>query len=204
MPQKPEKKPSITDHGFPLARFRQGDPVVFKQVYSELSQPLLFSARNITRSAIEAEDIVANAFYELYCARQTMQSYVHIKNWLFLVVRNESIDYLRRKDQKREIELDLNHLSDPDEPYEKEIPEAFLLHQLSEAIERLAPQQKTIFCLYFLEHKKTVEIAKALNLNSQTVLNHKGRAVKALRKTIFRPDWLLYSLLEMILQFVFS
>jgi len=78
-----------------------------------------------------------------------------------------------------------------------------LLQSLGEAIDKLPKQRKTILQLYFFGQKTTAEIAEQLNLNSQTVLNHKTRALEALRKTVLVPGWLLPGILGMILEAAF-
>ena len=58
-------------------------------------------------------------------------------------------------------------------------------------IEKLPRQRKAIVRLYFFEQKTASEIAEQLGLNSQTVLNHKSKALEPLRKSGLKFKWLL-------------
>jgi RNA polymerase sigma-70 factor (ECF subfamily) len=147
---------------------------------------------NIIHSQEDAEDIVANAFYKLYHARANMRSFEHVKRWLYVIVRNESIDYLRARARQKESQHDLAYLeSGIEEQAETERVRAILLQDIHKEIERLPKQRKTILRLYFFEQKNTSEIAELMQLSPQTVLNHKTKALDALRKSGLRLKWLL-------------
>ncbi len=200
----PQRAPEIEDD-LNLAAFRRGDETAFRWVYDRLGKPLYYFAQNIVDSPAEAEDIVANAFEKLFGrSRATMESFDHIKRWLYVIVRNEAIDHLRYKNRNREAHLDLLHSGDREEQrVDLEMLRMNLLQSLQEAIERLPRQRKTILQLYFFEQKTTAEIAEQLQLNSQTVLNHKTRALESLRKTVLMPDWLLPVLLVISMPMAF-
>ena len=192
------EQPITDDPAFDLAAFRAGDRVAFKWVYDRLAKSLLYFAQNIVDSSTDAEDIVASAYLKLYRAKVDMQSFVHAKRWLYLIVRNEAIDLLRYRNRSREIHQDLSYFT-PEEHADVEHLKTSLLQNLSEEIEKLPRQRKTILRLYFFEGKTTSEIAEQMQLNSQTVLNHKTRALEALRKTVVSSDWLLPGVLGVFL-----
>jgi RNA polymerase sigma factor (sigma-70 family) len=175
-----------------MVNFREGDKEAFRVVYDRMVRPLTYFVENIIHSSIEAEDIVANAFYKLYHARTGMRSFEHVKRWLYVIVRNESIDYLRAKAKLKESKHDIAYLeSGYEEQAETERVRTVLLQDIHKEIERLPKQRKTILRLYFFEKKNTIEIAEMLELSPQTVLNHKTKALDALRKSGLRLKWLL-------------
>jgi RNA polymerase sigma-70 factor (ECF subfamily) len=195
----PKIEQSVSDDpAFDLSAFRKGDTNAFKWVYERLTKSLLYFAQNIIDSPTDAEDIVASAFLKLHRSRAEMQSYVHIRRWLYFIVRNESIDLLRYRTRSREIHEDLSYLNS-EEYVDLEMLKTSLLQNLSEEIEKLPRQRKAILRLYFFEGKTTAEIAEQMQLNSQTVLNHKTRALEALRKTVLSADWLLSGVLGVFL-----
>jgi RNA polymerase sigma-70 factor (family 1) len=184
---------------FSLSAFRDGNADAFKLVYDRLSKSLLYFVQNIIDSPHDAEDIVASAFLKLFNARQGMESYDHVKRWLYVIVRNEAIDYLRYRTRSREVHQDVGYMAEVDEEMvDLEMLKMNLLQSLWEAIDGLPRQRKAIVQLYFFEKKTTAEIAEQLQLNSQTVLNHKTRALEALRKTVMMPGWLLSGILVLI------
>ena len=178
--------------GFNLSDFRDGDEGAFKWVYDRLGKALLYFVQNIIDSQPDAEDIVASAFSKLYTrGRGGMESYEHIKRWLYVIVRNEAIDYLRYKARSREVHQDLSYFGEKgEERVDLEMLRSSLLQNLHEAIAQLPRQRKAIVTLYFFQRMTTADIAQRLNISPQTVLNHKTRALESLRKTVMMPDWL--------------
>ena len=175
-----------------MSSFREGDKESFRWVYDRMSRPLTFFVENIIHSQADSEDIVANAFYKLFHARAGMKSYEHVKRWLYVIVRNEAIDYLRLKTKQRESRHDLAYLETGiEEQLETERVKAVLFQNILQEIEKLPRQRKAILRLYFFEQKTTSEIAEMMQLNSQTVLNHKAKALESLRKSGLKFKWLL-------------
>lgn len=175
-----------------MLSFREGNKDVFRWVYDRMVRPLTYFVENIIHSQVDAEDIVANAFYKLFHARGKMRSFEHVKRWLYVTVRNESIDYLRAKTRQKESRHDLAYLETGiEERAETERVRALLLQDIHKEIECLPKQRKTILRLYFFEQKNTSEIAEIMKLSPQTVLNHKTKALDALRKSGLGLKWLL-------------
>jgi RNA polymerase sigma-70 factor (family 1) len=175
-----------------MLSFREGNKDAFRLIYDQLVRPLTYFVENIIHSQADAEDIVANAFYKLYHARTGLRSYEHVKRWMYVIVRNEAIDYLRARTRARENQHDIAYLeSGVVEHAETERIKANLLQDVYREIEKLPKQRKTILRLYFFEQKSTTEIAEQMELSPQTVLNHKTKAIDSLRKSGLRFKWLL-------------
>lgn len=175
-----------------IISFREGNKEAFRVIYDRMVRPLMYFVENIIHSQHDAEDIVANAFYKLFHARSGMKSFEHIKRWLYVIARNESIDYLRLKTRLRESQHDLSYLEAGVEEYvETERVRTILLQDIHREIEKLPRQRKTILRLYFFDQKNTSEIAELMQLSPQTVLNHKTKALDALRKSGLKVRWLL-------------
>jgi RNA polymerase sigma factor (sigma-70 family) len=186
------EQPVFENQDVIMISFREGDKHAFRWIHDQMVRPLTYFVENIIFSKTDAEDIVANAFYKLFHARTGMKSYEHIKRWLYVIVRNESIDYLRIKAKRKESHHDLAYLEAGFvEQAETERVKTMLLQSILEEIEKLPKQRKTILRLYFFEQKTTSEIADQLGLNSQTVLNHKAKALESLRKSGLKFKWLL-------------
>jgi len=175
-----------------MLAFREGDKEAFREIYDRMVRPLTYFVENIIFSPIDAEDIVANAFTKLYHARSGMRSIEHIKRWLYVIVRNESIDYLRLRSRQRESHTEVAYLeAESDDHHETERVKSAVFQDILNEIEKLPRQRKAIIRLYFFEQKSTAEIAKQLGLNSQTVLNHKAKALESLRRSGAKLKWQL-------------
>jgi len=175
-----------------MISFREGNRDAFRVIYDSMVRPLTYFVENIIHSEPDAEDIVANAFYKLFHSRSGMKSFDHVKRWLYVIVRNESIDFLRLKTRQRESQSDLSYLETGiEEQIETERVRTILLQDIHKEIEKLPRQRRTILRLYFFEQKSTHEIADIMQLSPQTVLNHKTKALDALRRSGLRVKWLL-------------
>jgi RNA polymerase sigma factor (sigma-70 family) len=168
-----------------MQAFRKGDQDSFCWIYSQLVSPLTYFVENIIFSRVEAEDIVANAFHKLIRGREGMKSVEHIKRFMYVVVRNEAIDYLRAKIKRRDAIQNLAYLACcAEQQNEMDSANKLQLQTVLQAIEELPRQKRTVLTLYFFQQKSTNEIAEMLNLNTQTVLNHKSKALVSLRETL--------------------
>jgi RNA polymerase sigma-70 factor (ECF subfamily) len=179
------------NEGILMNSFRAGGMDAFKWIHDQMTRPLTFFVENIIFSHVDAEDIVANAFYKLYKARDGLKSYEHIKRWLYVIVRNEAIDYLRLRTKRQETNSEVAYLIDDIEAHaETERAKTILLQSILTEIEKLPPQRRAILKLYFFEQKSTLEIADIMGINSQTALNHKAKALETLRKRGLKLKWL--------------
>jgi RNA polymerase sigma factor (sigma-70 family) len=187
-----------------MVSFREGNKEAYKLIYDQLVRPLTYFVENIIHSQHDAEDIVANAFCKLYHARTGLRSYEHVKRWMYVIVRNEAIDYLRARRRARENQHDIAYLeSGVVETAETERVKAGVLQDMYKEIEKLPKQRKKILRLYFFEQKSTTEIAGLMDLSPQTVLNHKTKAIDALRKSGLQFRWLLDGVTTFVLATAF-
>lgn len=187
-----------------MTSFREGKKEAFRIVYDLMVRPLTYFVENIIRSGPDAEDIVANAFVKLFYARDSMRTFEHVKRWLYVIVRNEAIDYLRSRTRVKEGQQDMAYLDSGVEEYmETERVRSILLQVINKEIDKLPRQRKTILRLYFFEQKNTAEIAELLQLSPQTVLNHKTKALDSLKKSSLRFRWLLEGVPGFILAVTF-
>lgn len=177
-------KPDFLDQES-MAGFRKGDKDCFREVFEIMSRPLTYFVRQIIFSEIEVEDIVAKAFSKLYIVRERMVSFEHIRRWLYVTVRNESIDYLRTRKRRIDSQAELAYLeSDTESHFETERVKTEVFRLILAEVEKLPKQRKAVLRAYFFEKKSTGEIAEEFGLDTQTVLNHKAKALEALRKKL--------------------
>jgi len=189
-PRQPNYFVSCNDD-FLMSAFRQGNKDAFQSIYNKINGSLTYYIQNIIHSQTDAEDIAANAFSKLFQAREKLSTLEHVKRWIYVIARNEAIDLLRLRTRQRNLNKEIYYLSDDiEDSIETEMMKTSLLKIVASAIEKLPRQRKKILRLYFFEKKTTHEIAAMLQLNSQTVLNHKAKALEALRKTVPAPAYI--------------
>ena len=108
------------------------------------------------------------------------------RSYLFIAVRNQSFDYLRKTRKVNYIDdteairsKNVDHHSPLEETIFNEI-----YYNLEKAIENLPQQCRLIFRMSRDEGLRYKEIANQLNISIKTVETQMGRALKKLRKVI--------------------
>lgn len=155
----------------------------FEQNFKLHYKPLCLFAIRYTGDQMNAEDIVQQAFADVWEKIQGGTIIENLKAYLYRAVRNRSLTFVSNSydttttDEFPEIE---------DMSEEERIHCAERDARLWEAIDRLPSKRKNIFLLSKRDGLKYQEIARELNLSVKTVENQMGKALKTLRETAIR------------------
>jgi len=153
--------------------------------------------RRRVRTEADAEDILADVFYQMVASYSVTEPIEKITSWLLTVARNKIIDWYRKRKpesfRQREDEgaLPLNlplNLEDilynpgqnPDVLYERSL----LWTELADALEDLPDEQRDVFVMHELEGKSFKEIAEITGEPVNTLLSRKRYAVLYLREAL--------------------
>jgi RNA polymerase sigma-70 factor, ECF subfamily len=111
--------------------------------------------------------------------------HAEFKPWLFTVVRNKSIDILRRKKNLPHVEHEEYHSAAPQkhEP-ERSLQQMQLKETIEQALELLNTQQREIVLLRDYHNFSYAEIAKILGIAKGSVMSRLHRARMALREIL--------------------
>jgi len=135
------------------------------------------NALRIVNDLAEAEDVVQDCIVKLWNKRQDLEEKDSLLPYFFRMVRNKSIDVIRRRIQ-RDDSTDLNLLPDSQ-------ADALELEDLSGSIDALIdslPEKcRQIFVLSRFEGMTYKEISHLLSIEPKTVENQISRALKVLR-----------------------
>jgi RNA polymerase sigma-70 factor (ECF subfamily) len=126
-----------------------------------------------------AEEIVSDAFVALWNQRSRIAEIRDLKSYLYILVRNGSISYLRKASGRKEISLE--NLRDfytlpLTSPENDEISDD-ILEQINKAIEQLPPKCKMVFTLAKVQGVKYKEISTILDISVKTINNHIANAL---------------------------
>ena len=83
-----------------------GDPSGFELLVRRHSQELYQFALRFTGNSVAAEDVVQEAFLQVYTSAESFDPQRRFKPWLFTIAANKARDYLRRRSRKRELPFD--------------------------------------------------------------------------------------------------
>lgn len=130
----------------------------------------------------DAENIVQDVFLLLWEKREVLDIQISLVSYLFALVKNKSLDYLRHKviadEYKQELSAKLTALELLNYSFtsDEEIEQILMT-----AINKLPERCRQVFLKSRIEGKKNREIANELNLTISTVENQMTIALRKLR-----------------------
>lgn len=160
------------------------------KIYSIYFPKLVRFAREFVVSIEDAENIIQDIFIYLWEHQDVLSTVSNLNAFLFVLVKNRCIDFIRQKKLKERCREELGTLAD------KELQlKLYALQQfdenafsvgdieliLSNAINSLPEKCREVFVLSRMEGLKYREIAERLNISTKTVENHIIAALKKLR-----------------------
>lgn len=156
----------------------------FEQSFRELYRPLCMFALRFTERIDDAEDIVQQAFADVWDKNINNIIISNLKSYMYQAVRNRSLSLVTQSTetiQTTDLLPDMEDTSEEEQIYNSERDA-----RLWAAIDELPPERKKIFLLSKRDGLKYQEIAHELNISIKTVENQMGKALKSLRETAAR------------------
>lgn len=162
-----------------IIKISEGDQKTFQSIVYKYSNPLLTFSVGFVRKYEIAEEIVSDAFVTLWDQRHKINEIRDLKSYLYILVRNASISYLRKLNGHKEIHIDdiQEYYALPVSGPETEDFTEEILTQLNKAIEELPPKCKMVFTLAKIQGMKYKEIAEILDISVKTINNHVANAL---------------------------
>lgn len=179
-----------TDQSTLLFRqFKEGDSVALEKLFRRTFPRLFDFAGKITKDTQVAEDIVQDVFIKIWEKKESIES-INIEGYLFRLVRNQCLDYIKFVKVISDREVELNSIRKFEELYRIDFirDEPYLLiqeelkKQIDETIDSLPPRCREVFVLSKIEGLKNREIAEKLQINIKNVERHLARATQTFRE----------------------
>ncbi len=142
-------------------------------------------AFRLTGSAVDAEDLVQEAFLIAQQKLDQLRSRKAARSWLFTIERNCFIRSRKRTRPVSAGNIDLNIDSVPQETADDEEIDS---ERLQKALDRLPPKHRTMLAMFYFEDIPYREIAQRLDMPIGTVMSRLARAKSRLRTELFKSD----------------
>ena len=167
-----------------VEKIARGDTAAFKNLFTSYCQALINFAQRYVNDTQIAENIVQDVFVTIWQKRSQLNPTLNIKVYLYTMVKNQSLKYLRHVDVTQRSATHLEQIqpavkTPEDESQEKELGEA-----INAAIEKLPEKERIIFSMNRFDNLTYKEIATIQNLSVKTVETYMGRALKSLRNRL--------------------
>ncbi len=179
----------IPDPTHAVAAIQTRDGVLAHAIRTEGNKLSAFIRRRVSNTE-DADDILQDVFYQLAASYSVTEPIEQLTAWLFTVARHRIIDWYRKRKPAHgatpgdspEHGDNLTDLliatgAEPDELYER----SEFWELLTEALEKLPPEQRDVFVMHEVEGKSFKEIAAETAVPINTLLSRKRYAVLRLR-----------------------
>ena len=161
----------------------------FSEVFIKYYCKLLRFAGEYVGDKQEAENLVQDAFLGLWKSKDELERINNMNAYMFRLVRNRCLDYLKHKANEQEYAKGVMQtvdyrLSALDSFNETGIFMGDLEKDVAEAIESLPPRCREVFVMSRYQGKKYREIAEAMGISENTVEIQMGIAIKRLKASL--------------------
>jgi len=175
-----------------IRRAQEGDPEAFEALVRAYDQHVLRLAMQVVRSQEEAQDLYQEAFLKVYRSLRYFRLEARFSTWLYRVVMNVCLDYLRRQNIRKEIQGPESEDGQPE--YFQTLPDhrpvldperaahsGEIGRRIQAALQRLNPRERLVFELKHYQGLKLRAIGELCKTSEQTVKNCLFRATQKLR-----------------------
>lgn len=186
-------------------QFKRGDSKALEELFHRTFPRLVDFASKITKDAQVAEDILQDVFIKVWEKKGEIES-LNIEGYLFRMVRNQCLDYIRFVKVIGEKDIELNSIRKFEELYRIDFvrDEPYLLiqeelkKQIEETIDSLPPRCREVFVLSKIEGLKNREIAEQLQINIKNVERHLARAAQTFKERF--PNDIPFAVIILVLK----
>jgi RNA polymerase sigma-70 factor (ECF subfamily) len=173
---------------------KKGNPEAFKEVFRLLYPRLKGYCRLFVKNENEVEDIIQEGFITLWDKRNTINAEKQIESFVFVIIRNKCINYLKNRrldaenispDNLPVNELQYLYQLDLAEKEEKSLEE-LLFASFQEAVDSLPGKMKKVFVQCKLEGRKQKEVAENMGISIKMVEKQIAKAKKQIREQLIK------------------
>ncbi|WP_153796326.1 RNA polymerase sigma-70 factor [Foetidibacter luteolus] len=162
-------------------RIAHGEEQALAELYQHFHKKLQHFAKAIVRNEETAEELVEDVFVKLWCNRNRIASIENLTVYLYVAVKNKSLNTLSRKATELVSKgfdfLDIDIDDNTPGPQDLMIT-AEMMQRMNKAIDALPPRCKMIFKLVREDGLKYKEVAEILNISVNTIDAQMAIAVK--------------------------
>jgi len=181
----PDKAQNIDEKAL-LQKIAGGDQIAFNTLFEQYRNRLFSYLYKVTKSRETSEEIVLDVFLKIWTRKEIAKEIANFEAFIFRIAHNKAIDFLRNLQTKPEIQREVwekLELISNDAPDDKIIHND-TVSNIESAVKNLSPQRKKVYQLSREEGLSYDQIAKKLNLSSNTVRNHISASLEFIRQFI--------------------
>ena len=164
----------------------------FEYLYNEYYTGLCAYAMRFVLSRDVAEDIVQDVFYSLWCNRMKIEFELSGKSFLYLSVKNKSLDYIRHHKIRERYEEKLLNEGVVSENFTwEQFVERDMTFFIEKALNNLSCELREVLVMNKVDGKTAAEIAAEKGISIRTIEGQIARAVKKVKENLKEVKHLL-------------
>ena len=170
-----------------VLRAQKGDDSAFEQLVRKYDKPVYNYCLRMCGNRDDACDLSQESFIKVYRALALFKSESRFSTWLYRLVANTCIDFLRRKKRGKEVSLTVEendgeevqlNIADCAEEPQQTVERKELRRDIAKALEKLSYEHKQIILLREIDGLSYMEIAQVLEISEGTVKSRLARGRK--------------------------
>src|SRR5262252_4210254 len=173
-----------------------GDQDAFEQLVRAYDQSVLRLAVNLLRSPEDARDVYQEAFLRVYRSIQSFRFDCSFHTWLYRIVTNICLDYLRKRKARKEepsvVEtaegaidrMDSFEEDGPNADPERSMWNRELKQRIEGALQELTPRERMVFELRHYQGLRLRNIGEMLGTTEEAAKNCLFRATQKMRSVL--------------------
>ncbi|MCB0430974.1 MAG: sigma-70 family RNA polymerase sigma factor [Flavobacteriales bacterium] len=170
-------------HSDLVARCKKGDRRAQRELYESYATAMFNVAMRILNNREEAEDVLQEAFVDVFTKIHTYREEATIGAWIRRIVLNRALNVVRKKKMNwADLDEERTLVADEEENAERsDKPEPEQVHA---AIKQLPEGYRVVLSLYLIEGLSHKQIAEELKITESTSKSQFNRAKARLRKDL--------------------
>jgi RNA polymerase sigma-70 factor (ECF subfamily) len=171
-----------------LRRIAEGDEQAFTALYNRYWNKVYTYLRRMTKSHEIAEELLYDIFTKLWTGRELITEIQHMDAFLSKVAYNKAISFFRYTATQRKMQQLVAEQMAPAQVDDaaNRLLDSEARELLQEAIWHLSPQRRLVFTLSRDQGLTHEQIARQLNLSTQTVKKTMSNALSAIREFLHK------------------
>lgn len=168
-----------------MTTLKEGNQSAFEMLFKTYYRPLCRYAYSFLNDRDEAEEVVQNAFINVWDKRSQVEIQTSFKAYLYRVVRNACLNVIKHeKVRQQHAAHELVHAEKAHDHVSQSMISSELEEKIAEAMKALPEQCRLVFQLSRFEELKYAEIAQQLDISVKTVENQIGKALRIMREEL--------------------
>lgn len=159
-----------------------GNEKAFRKLFDVYWKEVYAYSLSILRNEVFADEIVQDSFLQIWLKRETLDASRSIKPFLITVVKNKTLDFLKKAANDRKLREEVYYSRGKSHnPIYQKLREDDLEMVKDAALALLPPRRKLIFEMSRYEGKSYEEIGQELGITTNTVKSQMRKALETIR-----------------------